>query len=119
MKTITTLFIVAATSFSVSASAGVFISSTYEYSDEEYQYTEPGAALFSENTVAISEHSSNQLSLIDETVDEEYKYNDSISEQSIAGMLNEMDANPPAASGKQPSELSYFNQTSDEEYQHQ
>ena len=87
MKTITTLIIAAAASFSLNANAGV-------------------------NTNNL-----NEVFFLNETVEEEYQHTSSTSEQNISSIITEMERNPPAAGGHSASNAFFLNENLEEEYQ--
>ncbi len=115
MKTTTTLLIAAATVFSLNANAN-YLDQT---ADEEYNAIGSAAV---QNTVSVSNSTANrlnQVSFLNETADEEYQAIDPSSEQDIASVLNELDNNPPAAGGDSSKQVSYLNETIEDEHKHQ
>ncbi len=115
MKTITTLLIATAASFSLNANANSFLSLDYSFGGGN-------CCPMSEQSIAVSPASTwsatDELSFLNETVEDEYNYIDPTSEQSIASVLNELDNNPPAAGSYSSSQISFLNETVEEEHQH-
>ena len=123
MKTITTLIIAAATSFSLSANADVnntindnlFLNDTI---DEEYSYINATSDQNMTRVLSVDNHSSNQLSFLNNNLDEEYRHTDNSAEQNIASILTAIEQNPTAAGGRSRNESTFLKGAVDEEHHH-
>jgi hypothetical protein len=115
MKTITTLLIATAASFSLNVSANSFLNETVE---DEYNHNSSMSEPTIVSSLGSSWDTSNQLSYLNESIDEEYNYIDPASEQNIASILSELDNNPPAAGRRSASQNTFLNETVEDEHQH-
>ena len=112
MKTLTTLLIASATAISFNVNANSFLNETV---DEEHHINQ-----FISQAVTTSSSARADIAFLNERADEEYSSIDSNSNQNIVSVLNALDNNPPAAGNRSSihvNEISYLNETVDQEYQ--